>query len=139
MKQNLLKRYSLLSIIFVVLLLLLAGCQQVSDARTEFCDTVHDVGTLATDFKSAKVDQPVDEFKAKVDTLRAKKKTLDRLAKLAPGPVLEKLTTAIDEVAQAVGTVSGNTLGPAADKINAAGAKLESIYLELDDAVCAGK
>ena len=137
MKQNRLKRYSLLLIIFVVLLLV--GCQRVSDARTEFCDTLHDVGALATDFKSVKVDEPVDEFGEKVDTLRAKKKTLDRLAELAPGPVLEKLATAVDEVAQAAGAISGKTLGPAADKINAAGAELESIYLELDDAMCAEK
>ena len=137
MKKNLLKRYSLLLIILVGLML--SGCQRVSDTRTEFCDSLQDVGALATDFKSAKVDEPVDELGAKVDTLRAKKKTLDRLAELAPGPVLEKLATTVDEVAQAVDAVSGKTLGPAVDKINAVGTELESIYLELDDAVCAGK
>jgi len=138
MKQNLLKRYSLLLII--LLPLMLAGCQRVSDTRTEFCDSLRDVGTSATDFKNVTVNDSVDELRAKVDTLRAKKKTLDRLAELAPGPALGKLTTAVDEVVQALDSVSsGETLGPAVDKINAAGAQLESIYLELDDAVCAAK
>jgi len=137
MKLNLLKRHSLLLI--VLLVLMLVGCQRISDARTDFCDTLGDVGALATDFKSVKVDEPVDEFKAKVDTARAKLEALDQLAELAPGPVLDKLVATVDEVAQTADTASGKTLGPAAEKINAAGATLESVYLELDDAICAGK
>ena len=137
MKLNLLKRYSLLLI--VLLVLMLVGCQRVSDARTELGDALAAIAALATDFKSVKVDEPVDEFKAKVETLQAKLETLDRLAELVPGPVLDKLVTTVDEVVQAADTASGKTLGPAAETINAAGAGLESIYLELDDAICAEK
>lgn len=137
MKLNLLKRYSFL--LLMLLVLTLAGCQRISDARTEFCDALGDVGAMATDFKNVKVDDPVDEFKAKVDTLRAKMETLDQLAELAPGPVLDKLMASVDEVTEAADAASGQTLGPAAEKINAAGAALESIYLKLDDAICAAK
>lgn len=137
MKLNLLKRYSLLLI--VLLVLTLVGCQRISDARTEFCDALGDIGALATDFKNVEIDEPVDEFKSKVDTLRAKMETLDRLAELIPGPVLDKLMASVDEVVQTADSASGKTLGPAAEKINATGAALESIYLELDDAICAGK
>jgi len=108
--------------------LLLIGCQRISDARTEFCDSLHEVGSLATEFKSAIVDDPADELRSKVDTLQDIKKTLDRLAKLTPVPALDKFTMAIDNVAQAVETVSGNTIGPAVDKVQAAGAEMESAY-----------
>lgn len=137
MKHTLVKRLPFLLIILVALLL--TSCQQVADKRAEFCDTLHDVGTLATDFKSAKVDDPVDKYTAKMDALREKKKKLDRLAKIAPGQLLDKLSTATDEISQALGAISGKTLGPAAEKINAAGVKLEAVYLQLDDAVCAPK
>jgi len=36
----------------------LSGCQQVSDTRAEFCQALRDVGTAATDLKSAKLDRP---------------------------------------------------------------------------------
>ncbi len=126
-------------LLLTLLFLLLIGCQQVSDARTEFCDNLREVGRLATDFKNAKVDDPVADFRTKVETLQNRKQTLDRLAKLTNVPALDKLSTATDSVAQAVGNVSGNTLGPAAEKINAAGTELETIYLSLNDAVCVAK
>lgn len=131
------RRFSMLFI--VILLIFLIGCQRVSDARAEFCDNLREVGTLATDFKSAKVDDPVADFRTKVETLQNRKQTLDRLAKLTNVPALDKLSTATDNIAQAVGNVSGNTLGPAAEKINAAGTELETIYLNLNDAVCVAK
>ena len=126
-------------LLIILFVLMLTGCQRVGDARTEFCESLDDVGALATDFKSARVEEPVDEFRAKVETLQDTKETLDRLAELVPGPALGKLTSIIDEVTQSLDTASGKTLGPAVDKIHAAGAGLESIYLELDDALCAEK
>ena len=137
MKKVMLKHYSFLLIVFIVLLL--TGCERVSDARAEFCDTLQDVGSLAADFKSAKVDDPVDELASKVDKLQDKKKNLDRLAEVSPGPALDKVSSAIDNVAQAVASVSGNTIGPVVDKIQAAGGELESAYQELDEAVCGEK
>lgn len=137
MKQRFPKWVLYLLLVFTVLLL--AGCQRVDEARTEFCGALADVGTLATEFKSAKVDQPVDEFKTKVDTLQDKKQTLERLARISPGDLLDRVTGAIDEVVEVVGSVTGNTLGPAAEKIQAAGSTLETAYLAVDEAVCAEK
>ena len=126
-------------LLIALLLIFITGCQRVSDARAEFCDNLREVGTLATEFKNAKVTDPVADFRTKVETLQNRKQTLDRLARLTNVPALDKLSTATDNVAAAVGTVSGNTLGPAAEKINAAGTELETIYLNLDEAVCAAK
>ena len=137
MKKSKLKLYTLFLTVFVVLLL--TGCERVGDARTEFCETLSGVGTQAAEFKSAKVDDPVDEFKGKVETLRERKERLDRVAQVAPGDRLENLSAAIEKVAEAVESVAGDTLGPAVDKIQTAGAELESAYLALDDAVCAAK
>ena len=137
MKKGTWKRYSLFLIVLIVLVL--TGCQRVDEARTQFCGTVEEIGTLATEFKSAKVDDPVDEFQGKVETLQERKQRLDRLANIAPGPVLERLSTATDNVAAAVNTVSGSTLGPAVDKIQAAGAELQAAYQGLDEAVCGEK
>lgn len=128
-----------LPLFMLLVVLLLVACQRVADTREEFCSTLSDVGALAVEFKSVKVDQPVDELRTKVETLQEKKENLDRLARLSPGPVLDKVATAADEVGQAVGEVSGNTLGPAAERIQTAGGNLESAYLEIDDAFCAEK
>jgi len=127
--------------IFVLLLgiLLLAGCQKVSETRIEFCNSLREVGTLAVEFKEVKVDQPVEEVRTKVESLQQKKKNLERLAKITPIEGLDKLVNAIDAVAQAVAEVSGNTLGPAAEKVNAAGVALENSYNELNSAVCEAK
>ena len=126
-------------IILLLLAVLLISCQQVSDARGDFCEALEGVGAQAVKFKTAKVDDPVDTFRTEIESLQQKKKTLDRLAKLTDVPALNKLSTAVDTLAQSVNQVSGNTLGPAAETINAAGTQLETAYLELDNAVCAAK
>lgn len=74
-----------------------------------------------------------------MERLQDSKKNLDRLAKLTDVPVLDKFAAAVDNVAEAVNTITGNTLGPAVDRIHTAGANLESAYQDLDDAVCAAK
>jgi hypothetical protein len=123
----------------VMMLAVLAGCQQVSDARTEFCQNLRDVGTEAAGFKAAKIDQPVDQVRSTVADLQQKQKNLQRLARLTNNPTLDKINTAIDGVSQAVGEVTTSTLGPLAEKISAAGDKLQQAYTELNDAVCAAK
>jgi chromosome condensin MukBEF complex kleisin-like MukF subunit len=123
----------------VMMLMALAGCQQVSDARAEFCQTLRDVGTQAAEFKAAKIDQPADQVRSKVADLQQKQKNLQRLAKLTNNPALDKLNSAIDNVSQVVGEVKGSTLGPIAEKISAAGDKLQQSYTELNDAVCVAK
>jgi hypothetical protein len=123
----------------VMMLVVLAGCQQVSDARTEFCQTLRDVGTRAVEFKAAKIDQPVEQVRSKVADLQQKQKNLQRLAKLTNIPALDKINTAIDNVSQVVGQVAGATLGPIAEKISAAGDQLQQSYTELNDAVCVAK
>jgi hypothetical protein len=40
---------------------------------------------------------------------------------------------------QVVGEVVGSTLGPVAEKISAAGDRLEQTYTELNNAVCVAK
>lgn len=132
------KKIKYLTIILLGLLILV-GCQKVSETRTEFCSSLREVGTLAVELKDVKVDQPVDEVRTKVESLQQKKKNLERLAKITPIEGLDKLVTAIDAVSQAVAEVSGNTLGPAAEKINAAGVALENTYNELNSAVCEAK
>jgi uncharacterized lipoprotein NlpE involved in copper resistance len=47
----------------IVVLVALAGCQQVSDARAEFCQNLRDVGTRAAELKAAKIDQPVEQVR----------------------------------------------------------------------------
>jgi hypothetical protein len=126
-------------IILVLMALALAGCQQVADARAEFCQTLHDVGTSAVELKNAKIDQPVDQVKATVDGLQQKKKNLDRLAKLTPIPAIDKLDAAIDGATQAVSEAVGSTLGPVVQKVNAAGDTLQQTYTDLNNAVCVAK
>jgi TolA-binding protein len=123
----------------VVMLVVLAGCQQVSDARAEFCDTLRGVGTQATEFKAAKIDQPIEQVRSQVTSLQQKQKNLQRLARLTNNPTLDKINSAIDNVVQVVGEVTGSTLGPIAEKISAAGDRLQQSYTELNDAVCAAK
>jgi hypothetical protein len=134
-----LTRIYMVPVVLVLMALALAGCQPVADARTEFCQTLHDVGNSAVELKNAKVDQPVDQVKATVDGLQQKKKNLDRLAKLTPIPALDKLAAAIDGATQAVSGAVGNTLGPVVQKVNVAGDTLQQTYTELNDAVCVAK
>ncbi len=61
-------------LLIILFVLMLTGCQRVGDARTEFCESLDDVGALATDFKSARVEEPVDEFRAKVETFRIRRR-----------------------------------------------------------------
>ena len=123
----------------VLAVLALTGCQPVSDARAEFCQTLRDVGTSAVELKSAKIDQPVDQVKATANNLQQKRQNLDRLARLTSIPSIVKLDAAVDSAVQAVNEVVGSTIGPAVTKINAAGDQLQQTYTELNDAVCAAK
>src|SRR5512135_2684672 len=103
----------------VLLVLALTGCQPVSDARAEFCQTLRDVGTSAVELKSAKIDQPVDQVKTVAANLQQKRTNLDRLARLTSIPSIVKLDAAVDAAVQAVSEVAGSTVGPAVTKINA--------------------
>jgi hypothetical protein len=123
----------------VLMLGVLAGCQQVSDARVEFCDSLRGVGTQAAEFKAAKIDQPADQFRSQVTSLQEKQRNLQRLARLTNNPTLDKINSAIDNVVQVVGEVTGSTLGPIAEKISAAGDRLQQSYTELNNAVCVAK
>ena len=120
-------------------MLALTSCQPVSDARAEICQTLRDVGTAATELKSAKIDQPVDQIKATASNLQQKRQNLDRLARLTSIPSIVKLDAAVDSAVQAVNEVVGSTIGPAVTKINAAGDQLQQTYTEVNDAVCAAK
>ena len=123
----------------VLLALALTGCQPVSDARAEFCQTLRDVGTAATELKSAKIDQPVDQIKTTANNLQQRRQNLDRLARLTSIPSIVKLDSAVDSAVQAVNEVTGSTLGPAVTKITAAGDQLQQTYTEVNNAVCAAK
>ncbi len=123
----------------VLAVLALTGCQPVADARAEFCQTLRDVGSAATDLKSAKIDQPVDQIKTTASNLQQKRQNLDRLARLTSIPSLVKLDAAVDNAVQAVNEAAGGTVGSAVTKINAAGDQLQQTYTELNNAVCAAK
>lgn len=135
--RRLTRSYILVGLLLVGLAL--TGCQPVSDARAEFCQTLRDVGTAATELKSAKIDQPVDQVKATASNLQQKRTNLDRLARLTSIPSIVKLDSAVDSAVQAVNEVVGSTIGPAVTKINAAGDQLQQTYTELNDAVCTAK
>lgn len=132
-------RSQLVSLVLCLGILSLAACQRVGDARAEFCQSLRAVGAQAVELKSVKVDQPVDQLRTKVENLQQMKATLNRLARLTPIPAIDKLNSAIDGVAQGMAQVSGNTLGPAAESISAAGDQLLQVYNEVNDAVCAAK
>jgi hypothetical protein len=123
----------------VLLALALAGCQKVSDTRTEFCQTLRDVSTSAAELKSAKIDQPMDQVKATADRLQQRRQNLDRLARLTSVPSVVKLDSAVDSAVQAVSEVAGGTLGPAVAKVNAAGDQVQQAYTEVYDAACSAK
>jgi outer membrane murein-binding lipoprotein Lpp len=131
------RSYILAGLVFAVLVL--AGCQQVADTRTEICQTLRDVGTAAAELKSAKIDQPVDQIKTTASNLQQKRQNLDRLARLTSIPSLVKLDSAVDSAVQAVNEAVGGTVGSAVTKINAAGDQLQQAYTELNNAVCAAK
>jgi len=132
-------RRSVLLLIVLVLVLSLAGCQQVSDARSEFCTELRDIGAEAAELEAAKVDEPISKYQSTIDNLAAKKKNVDRLAKLTPVAAVDKLDAALDKVAQTFATVQGSVLGPVADKLAAAAGELQQTYNEINDAVCAAK
>lgn len=134
-----LRRSYIVLVGLVLLGLTLTGCQPVSDARAEFCQTLRDVGASAVELKSAKIDQPVEQVKAVADSLQQRRTNLDRLARLTSIPSIVKLDAAVDSAVQAVSEVTGSTIGPAVTKINAAGDQLQQTYTELNDAVCAAK
>ena len=136
--QRLTRSYMIL-VGLMLFALALTSCQPVSDARTEVCQTLRDVGTAATELKSAKIDQPVDQIKATANNLQQKRQNLDRLARLTSNPSLVKLDAAVDSAVQAVNEVAGGTVGSAVTKINAAGDQLQQTYTELNDAMCAAK
>jgi len=136
------RRFNRSYVVFVGVMLIglaLSGCQPVSDARAEFCQTLRDVGTAATELKSAKIDQPVDQIKATANNLQQKRQNLDRLARLTSIPSLVKLDAAVDSAVQAVNEAVGGTVGSAVTKINAAGDQLQQTYTEMNNAVCAAK
>lgn len=133
-----LKRSMLISTV-LLLVLALAGCQQVSDARTEFCNELRDIGAKAVELKAAKIDEPIAKYQSTIDSLAAKRKNVDRLARLTSIEAVGKLDAALDKVAQAYATVQGNTLGPAAEKLTAAAGELQQIYNDINTAVCAAK
>ena len=130
---------SLLLVMVLPLALALAGCQQISDARSEFCTELRDIGAKAVELKAAKIDEPVSKYQSTVDNLAARKKNVDRLARLTPIDAIDTLDAALDKVAQAYASVQGNVLGPAAGKLTAAAGELQQAYTGINDAVCAAK
>ena len=51
--MSLIVKRSLLLLSVLVLVVSLAGCQQVSDARAEFCTDLRDIGAKAVELKAA--------------------------------------------------------------------------------------
>ncbi len=123
----------------LVLMLVLAACQQVSDARAEFCNNLREIGTQAAELKAAKIDEPVSKYQATIDNLAAKRRNIQRLARVTSNETIDKLNAALDKVAQAYASVQGNVLGPAAEKITAAATELQQVHSDIDNAVCAAK
>lgn len=130
---------SLLLLSVLVLLASLAGCQQVSDARAEFCTELRAVGTRAAELKDAKLDEPLSKYQATVDELAAKRRNIQRLARLTSIEAVDKLDAALDKVAQAYAEFKGGVISPTADKLTAAVAEVQQVYTDINTAVCAAK
>ncbi len=130
---------SVLTLIVLLLVVALAGCQQVSDARSQFCTELRDIGAKAVELKAAKVDEPIAKYQSTIDSLAAKRQNVNRLARLTSVEAIAKLDAALDKVAQAYASVQGNVLGPAADKLASAAAELQQVYDDINTAVCAAK
>jgi C4-dicarboxylate-specific signal transduction histidine kinase len=137
--MSIILKRSLLMLSAFVLVLTVAGCQQVSDARAEFCTELRDVGARAVELQAAKVDEPISKYQSTIDNLAAKRRNIQRLARLTSIEAVDKLDAALDKVAQAYATVQGNVLGPAADKVTSAAAELRQVYDNINTAVCAAK
>jgi hypothetical protein len=134
-----LSRGLLVSLTLITLLFSLGGCRRVADARSDFCDALRPVGALAVELKSINADTPADQVRAKAATLEKAKPTLERLARLTPIPAIDELSSSIDQVVQSASQATGKTLGPAAVQVAAAGAQLEQVYTQVNDAMCAAK
>ena len=130
---------SMLILTVLLLVLSLAGCQQVSDARSEFCTELRDIGARAVELKAAKVDEPITKYQSTIDSLATKRQNVNRLARLTSIEAISRLDAALDKVAQAYAAVQGNVLGPAADKLASAAAELQQVYNDINTAVCAAK
>ena len=130
---------SLLMLVVLLLAVALAGCQQVSDARSQFCTELRDIGARAVELKAAKVDEPITKYQSTIDSLATKRQNVNRLARLTSIESIAKLDAALDKVAQAYATVQGNVLGPAADKLASAATELQQVYDDINTAVCAAK
>jgi len=123
----------------LVLILSLAGCQQVSDARAEFCTNLRDIGAKAVELKAAKIDEPISKYQATVDDLAAKRRNIQRLARLTSIEAVDKLDAALDKVAQAYAEFKGGVISPTVDKLTTAAGELEQTYNDINNAVCAAK
>jgi hypothetical protein len=134
-----LARGLLIALLLITILFSLGGCRRVADARGDFCDALRPVGALAVDLKRINADTPSDQLRTRVESLEKAKATLERLAKLTPIPAIDRLSASIDQVVQAAGQATGDTLGPAAEQVGAAGLQLEEVYTQVNDAVCAAK
>ena len=130
---------SVLMFIVLLLVMALAGCQQVSDARSEFCTELRDIGARAVELKAAKIDDPITKYQSTIDSLATRRQNVNRLARLTSIEAISRLDAALDKVAQAYTTVQGNVLGPAADKLASAAAELQQVYDDMNTAVCAAK
>ena len=130
---------SLLLFSVLVLILSLAGCQQVSDARVEFCSNLRDVGAKAVELKAAKIDEPVSKYQAAIDDLAAKRRNIQRLARLTSIEAVDKLDAVLDKVAVAYAEFKSGVIGPTADKLTSAATELQQVYTDINNAVCAAK
>ena len=89
--------------------------------------------------KAANLEDPITKYENTIDSLAAKRKNVDRLARLTSIEAIAKLDAALDKVAQAYATVQGNVLGPVADKLVSAATELQQVYNDINTAVCAAK
>ncbi len=126
-------------VLVILLLVTLAGCQQVVDTRTQFCQNLREIGTQAAEFKNTKIDQPLADLQAKTDRLQTTRTNLNRLAKLTNIETVDKLNSAVDQIASAVTEFKSNAVDPVVAKITAAADQAVKAYQDLNDAVCAAK
>ena len=131
--------------LIAILLLPLAGCQAVADARSTVCNTLRTTAQSVLDLgDSIKTSKPVatvgelrqriTQVKRTVETVRTVSQTLN------DGGTTLELIRALDDLNKATEGMPDNTpLSQVADKLSAPAAQVKTAYDNTMNAICAAK
>lgn len=131
--------------LIAILLLPLAGCQAVADARTTVCNTLRGAAQSVLDMgdsvKNSQKIQTVGELRQRVTQLKQNVETVRTVAQtLNNGGTTLDLIRALDDLNKATEGMPDNTpLSQVADKLSAPVAQVKTAYDNTMNAICAAK